>query len=199
MIDYLIQDCGADVNIILKNHKTPLIKAIEQNNIKMIELLMNYGANINFTSDYYSALNYAIDQRMEDIVHYLVKKGTDIYKRSNYYTPLMNAIKINHHSITKFLIDQINKNFIEITPLIYTIRCHNRNFVKYLIKKCNIDVNEIVNNSTPLMTAIFINKIIAVKHLVEAGADINKINNGHMILNKWPHDESIIAYAINKK
>ena len=223
MVDFLIQDCGADVNMILYDNESLLIKAIDQNNMEMVELLIDHGADVNLSNDHYSPLSYAINQRMEDMVHYLVEKGADLYKICCHHTPLMNAIRINHHNITKYLIKQgvdINESIISTTPLIYAI-CHNNiNFIKYLIEKHNVDVNEIGNHSTPLMCAIYHNNKVAVKYLVEAGADINKVDGGYnplsyaiecnakcivrylieqgADLDEWLHDEPIIVYAINK-
>jgi len=224
MINFLIQDCEAKVNIVLNNKRsTPLIKAIENNHMDMMKFLIQHGADINLKSKYYSPLNYAISKNKEDMVHYLVEKGADIHDYStwDYQTPLMNAVYHNQHKITRYLIEKgadINKSFIDSTPLLFAIHSDNEKFVKYLIKEHHVNVNGSENSSLPLMQAIYRNNKAIVKHLVEAGANINIIKNKHTPLSYaitcnakcitrylieqgadldvWPHEEPILVYAI---
>eukprot|EP00833_Pecoramyces_ruminatium_P011921 jgi/Orpsp1_1/1185953/evm.model.c7180000096210.1 len=218
MVEFLIKDCGAEVNVIFESGYTPLILAISKGNIEIVKILINHGADINMMKNSDSPLNLAIARNMEDIVHYLVEKGANIYKSSYSMTPLMNAVYYCNNKIAFYLIEKgadINKSFIYHTsPLLFAIKSCNKKFVKYLIEKYNVDVN----SSFPIMKAIELNNKTIVKYLVEAGADISKAYNNHTPLSlaitcnakcitrylveqgvnmdEWPHVESPIVYAI---
>lgn len=68
---------GNDVNIADELYgNTPLIQAVCEENIEIIQLLIDAGANIN-TPTYFniSPLKIAIQRDHNDIVHYLLGKG----------------------------------------------------------------------------------------------------------------------------
>ena len=66
---------------VLQHYKvisTPLIKAVQVENIECVKLLIEYGADINLKDDDgYTALMRAVEMRYNDIVEVLVKGGAD--------------------------------------------------------------------------------------------------------------------------
>jgi ankyrin repeat protein len=70
----------ADVNIRTKNDSgtmTPLMKAASNNDEKIVELLVNNGANVNPITKY-TPLWYAIDNKNANMVHFLLLKGAQV-------------------------------------------------------------------------------------------------------------------------
>lgn len=66
-----------------KNHKTALFYAIENKNVKMIDLLINNNANINIKDDRgLLPIHYAVLVNDEEVMKYFIEKGliSDIEK-----------------------------------------------------------------------------------------------------------------------
>lgn len=84
----LLINAGTDVNkpigIFSSTYvKTPLECAIELNDIKLITLLLNKGANINAINNDKSPVDYAHEERKDDIEIYLLEKGAKYVKYSD--------------------------------------------------------------------------------------------------------------------
>eukprot|EP00833_Pecoramyces_ruminatium_P005944 jgi/Orpsp1_1/1179976/evm.model.c7180000071665.1 len=221
-LEYAISENNNNVDM-----EIPLEYAITiyQNNIKLVKVLIHYGADVNLTSESYSPFNIAIFQHAEDIAYYLVKKGANLNEcHHQRQTPLMCAIQYKWYKLTHYLIElgvDINENIIGITPLVYAIINNNVEFVKYFIKEHHVDVNELGNNLPPLIHAIEINDKPIVECLVEAGADINRVYDNQcplsyaidrnvkcivqylmeqgVAMDEWPHKKPAIVYALHRK
>lgn len=132
-------ECGADVN--WKNPRpfgvkeTPLHVAARNNLTDMAEFLINKGANVNATDEFYRAtpLHWATDQwiasenrkdaKDSGMVELLISKGANINAKSSYgKTPLHNAISYGHEASAKVLllcplVDVNAKDIYGYTPL----------------------------------------------------------------------------------
>jgi len=115
MVDLLINS-GAKVNItssgLYIEQWNPLIFAVNQNNEKMVEYLINRGADVNYDINYEEVedstypLKKAIKISNYNIVKCLINHGADVnFDHDNQY-PLENALQnCNDEKIIKFLID----------------------------------------------------------------------------------------------
>ena len=94
----LLLENGADPDIKQQRGmftgESPLIRAIEENKIDVVELLINHGANIESTdSDGYTALMIANLRAQYEILTLLINKGAAMNTQNNDgSTALMNAI-----------------------------------------------------------------------------------------------------------
>jgi ankyrin repeat protein len=92
----LLLGYGGDVNAVAKpkdgqnqHFKTPLITAA-QSNLKIVKLLIENGADINYTNKYYeSALSSACTFKKIEIIKYLIENGAD-FKRPIYIVESRN-------------------------------------------------------------------------------------------------------------
>jgi ankyrin repeat protein len=82
---YNLLNSGINPNNILANNQTALITAIIYNDynklnpnfIKIVELLINYGADVNAFSKNGSALMWAISTKNIDMIKLLISRGAD--------------------------------------------------------------------------------------------------------------------------
>ncbi|KAJ7303983.1 hypothetical protein JRQ81_011499 [Phrynocephalus forsythii] len=85
---------GADVDAVdIKSGRSPLLHAVENNNLTMVELLLQHGANVNAQSyGGNTALHAASGRGLLDMLRLLVRNGAD-GSLKNYHndTPLMVA------------------------------------------------------------------------------------------------------------
>ena len=160
MVRFLVKELGADIN------KKLLQFSIEINDIFMVRLLVELGANI-----------------------------ADINKENKYgQIPLKFAIKNNNPDMVRLLIElgaDINKeNKQGITPLEYAIMLDKLDMVKLFVK-LGVDINkENKDGETPLLIAIYSNNLDMVKLFVNLGANISDINKEYK-MGKTP-----LQYAI---
>ena len=108
----LLVDGGADVN--WRNRRalfyTPLIKAAQKGNSKIVGLLLKAGANRHQTDCFrYSPLMFAASNGREECVDLLLKSGADVNTGDKHnYTAVIYASQKGHHRCVELLI--VNKS-----------------------------------------------------------------------------------------
>jgi uncharacterized protein len=136
---------------------TPLMQAIQANDISIVKIVLNAGANIDQQSFFgATALMMAAKSGNEKIINLLLEHGADInYSRGRYgETPLKCAISGGRNNIVKLLLDVGIKNIN-----------HRES-----------------NGETALMVAAEEGYFGIVKILLEYGADKTLINSGNTAL-----------------
>lgn len=156
---------GSDPNEYDKKLKrTPLISAIKLNDVHLVKILLDNGADPNNQTP----ISYALNKRNIEIVELLIKKGADINASYTYdtYKELLNYTSSDQWS-TK------NKS-IKGTPLIEALHLNlTDNFILFLIENgANIDVMDSFDR-TPLVFAVKNNRTEIVSNLVNLGANKN--------------------------
>ena len=160
-IIYMLIEKGANVNVEYQRGYTPLMLASIFGDIKMVEILINNGADIDATYGDYgeTSLIFSIIYKHIEIASMLIERGADInftvgYHRKN---ALMYAIE--------------SKN--------YAIKSKNIEIISMLIER-GIDINAQDNDGwTALMYASDKLDKDIVSILIKNGADINiKDNSG---------------------
>ncbi|XP_057337606.1 ankyrin-1-like [Microplitis mediator] len=93
VVEILFQHMG-NANCINKDGSTPLMIAVERNHLKLIDLVMRWGASINFKN--YAgdtALHLATKTERNEIIFKLIRYGADINIENNNKTALFNAVE----------------------------------------------------------------------------------------------------------
>ena len=120
--------------LINGSHKSniPIIVCIENNNIDLLKLLIENGANIDIhTSSYMSPFLIAVSEDRPDIMKCLIEAGANIQYcgPEGDENPLIGSIVNENYEMCKFLLDSgfdisIKNRFLQI-PLIYAIFSKN--------------------------------------------------------------------------
>jgi predicted kinase len=186
-------------NYILNNWISSLPLATYLENLIIMKLLIEKGADLNIKSEQgESPLHIAINSDNFELVKFLVESKVDLDIEDNYgNTPIMVAFKKNNIKIIKYLIAQHNK----IKPISRKIisafyaKIDTKEYIETLeifLQMININVNEKVHFD--FFKQIFIKNI----------SDIDKsiirifIDNGIDINSKLDKNSTIIQYARNQ-
>lgn len=112
MVKFLLEK-GADANTVceIENEHiymppTPLMNAVYNGNTNIINMLLENGADINYTTDEMTPLIYAAYKGNTNIINTLLENGADI-NYTNYYgmTALMYAASYNQFEAVKILLE----------------------------------------------------------------------------------------------
>jgi hypothetical protein len=161
-------ELGANINLKDRNKWTPLVYAVNYDNVSMVKTLLSLGVNMKKHGQGNRALIRAVSNNKDfDIVKSLIDAGAD-----------PNHIDNNHS-----------------TPLIYASLQSRQDIVKLLLAK-GVDVNiQNENGMSPLMMAVTKDDDVIVRLLLDAGADTTLKNNNHQnaedIARVWRRPENI--------
>jgi len=94
-----------DIDFFIKEKNTPLFYAIDIGDIKIVKLLIEYGANIhNINSNLKTALHIAVEGNHVDIVRLLLENDIDISSKDSYgQTPMFYAKENANNEIIELL------------------------------------------------------------------------------------------------
>ncbi len=91
----VLKKAGADINEENEYGETPLMKAVNQKNAAVVQMLIKNGADVNKENKYdETALILAIRQGSPAVVQVLVKSGADINKEDKYGGTALSLAKI---------------------------------------------------------------------------------------------------------
>lgn len=177
----ILLTAGADVNIqeyIFGS--TALIYAISDNNHKLAQLLLEYGADIHLKNN---SGEYAFDVAMKkidvDILRVLLNAGLDVNTRDNKNgsTAIMFAAQQGNSAAVKLLIGHraditLKSRHRNYSVFEFAMQYMNFDVVTALLDYgLDINTQHIKNNATFLMEAALIGHIDIVKMLLNRGAD----------------------------
>jgi len=173
--DYLI----ANPNIHFNNTSCimrPLYTALINENLDIVDLLLEHGANIDEQSarcDGSTGLFYAILHNKLDLIKFCIERGANINK-FNYYgrTPLMEAcfcFRQNNFETIQFLIENgvnINiQNYNNESALTYSVSSLNIELVNLLLANgANLPSDEFINSIVDEYGKRFVNIQLYLKH-----------------------------------
>ena len=188
IISKLIID-GDDTALKAENcSKSPLVCAVENNDLTVVDALVKAGADVNTTFDYYgkvhNALTYAVYNKCrETVIDALLSsptidknfKGCDV---SPYYYALSNRNPAVLQSLLDAGINQ-NKTFTvystKYSPLSYAVsESMDSTFVDPLIEASGTDLNGRGSAYPPIYYAIYNNDAAVLQKLIDAGCNVNK-------------------------
>lgn len=191
---------GADVNAVLMNNngsvESSLKLAVFCGEVAIVELLVEAGADINKVDSYgWSVLDYA---KNKDVMEYLIGKGVKS-KYGDVTGMLHDAIRDGEIDRVEILVElgaDVNAKYDGISSLDLALSRNKIGIAKCLIAH-GADVNAGTSTGWTCLHCVLSNFEL-VKMLVEAGADINKIDKyGHLPLDR-AEDEEIRNYLISK-
>ncbi|MFA6456460.1 MAG: ankyrin repeat domain-containing protein, partial [Bacteroidota bacterium] len=118
--------------------RTPLMDAADTGNVKSIELLLIYGANINAaTVDGYTPLVFAVRGNKYDAAKYLIRKGALVnVKTKSGLTPLLFACSVSDEMMLLLLENGADQNveYKTWTPLMYAAAHNYYKTITYLLQ-----------------------------------------------------------------
>lgn len=181
----------------------PLHYACVRDDLKAVEILIKYGADVNLTIDDYSPILYCVRgsdaSNYDKIIDVLINNGANVsYKTKNNLSVLDFLLSGESNYNETYVNSQFEvfKKIIEIdNTLAYkellrkesigsgnylhrAVYFNNDKIVDYLINKLNFNVDEInLNNETSLMIAAKENNIETVKCLLNNNANVTLKNN----------------------
>lgn len=170
---------GVDPNIhslqiaITDKLQLPLIKAINENKIDQVSMLLGYGAEVNFPGVLAAASSHPW---RFPILNFLINHGVDIHQFGA--SAIQAAFEFgNNLCAVKLLLASgidINSSTPQGTVLAKAARSTDLKYVKYLVGQ-GAEVNPINHSylcDTPLYAALSYGNWAAAKFLLECGADI---------------------------
>jgi ankyrin repeat protein len=175
---------GANVNY-KKGGNTPLLFALIKNNVKMVALLLSWGASLNDSTDWTYGANVnaplciAIEHNNIDMVRLLSNKGANVNYFYKGMTPLLHAVIQDNLPMVKCLIKcKANPNiscFDDRLALIEAVKKQNILMIKALLKRAN--PNLFTSEGSALSLAISMENQEIVKLLLEK-VDVNDSIHG---------------------
>ncbi len=153
----------------------PLHIAIHENHIKVVNILLEAGADINFRQKKFkNAIDFAVIYNRVEIIKMLLKKGADpnAMIQATKLTPLFYALSRNYIDAVEVLLkNKANVNQIPrsgTTLLHEAVDQHGLNVVKLLLKyHANINAKN-RTDSTPLLLALHREKLDIANYLIHS-------------------------------
>ncbi|ESO86313.1 hypothetical protein LOTGIDRAFT_176017 [Lottia gigantea] len=155
---------GADINLSDSNKTTPLMTAIQYNNIDVAILLIKKGCELDTQdNDKETALHFAVQLSTLSLIDFLIKHGANInIKDRNHNTPLILSTKRQEEKIAMLLMDNgadINiKDRYGDTPLIISIKNRYKKIAMMLIDN-GADLNAVDPNGDSLLISAIRNNL----------------------------------------
>lgn len=194
-----------DNDIIIANnslkHYHPLLIAIENNDLKMLKVLMDN--NILFKADelikeeiLYSLVHLENDSKIVDFVLNKVLNLNEI-KEEKLINYIEHALVFGHIEILKSLTETLNLN--------NDTKFHN--FIEKMIKASNIESNDTKNNNdnVPLSHIMKIKnktkRLEIIKFLLDLGFNVNTVNEKNasmLITSSIDGDVELVKYLLSK-
>ena len=198
---------GGDINIKDRNEETPLFSVIVSKNTVTAQVLLENGAEINYLNkDHLSMVHMATHHEDVEILRLLAKHGADmdILEPSDIQSPQMPRIGGNNDwsCLMRSVVDdtiEMAKLLLELgasidhqnsegrTALMFVCELFgdSTSMAEFLIQTgADIDLQDRAGR-TALMYAVHANKPNFAKKLLEAGADVNKIDNNRWSALSW--------------
>jgi ankyrin repeat protein len=155
---------GADPNRSNQDGQTPLMLAARTGSVKVAELLVSHGANVNARETFrgQTALMWAASERHPDMTEFLVAKGAEVNARANvndWPNQMTNEPRVQYRPTGG------------LTPLLYAARSGCQGCVEALLNG-SADINlPNPDGMTALMIAIDNSHYDVALHLLKQGAN----------------------------
>ncbi|KAI5245633.1 hypothetical protein E4T42_06686 [Aureobasidium subglaciale] len=175
---------GASVEGILDDRQTPLQFAAQEGHTRIVQLLIEYGADINALGYNGSALGLAAEKGNEEVVNLLLSRRAlvDGNEGPSWSTPLQAACGKGHFGIAKALLDAgadvnaLDEPRLSPSPLRYACQIERDDIAHLLLQRgANVDERDTDPSCglTPLQFCAAVGHKTLVYTLVEFGADLD--------------------------
>lgn len=184
MLEMLL-NAGCDINAPAFDDSTVLHYAAETKASKVCELLCQYGSDVT-KRDYLhrTPLHMAVKNTDVNIVELLIRHGADVHARDvKNDTPVHHAClfdkKHSVETLVKYGAQIQAKGHLGIQPMHLAAENGTSELIKYLIADADISASDDFS-AQPLHYAASAGNEVAADILIDAGACINKRDNGGM-------------------
>jgi ankyrin repeat protein len=190
LVEYLVAKHPQDLTTEGGQMKTPLVAALVRKHLRVAELLLQNGADINGRCiGKWTPLYIASSLGFMDVAQWLVNHGADVNpQEDDLSAPVIVASWNGYFNIVQMLLDhnadinaRNNHGVGALHAAAYPTRRNKLDTIQLLVE-CGIDVNARDNNgSTPLHGSLSLGRapsVESIRLLVNYGANIDAENNG---------------------
>jgi serine/threonine protein kinase/ankyrin repeat protein len=186
VVQFLVDKCGADVNMHNSNGSNALLEAARNGHVDILRFLVaEGGARVDMRNNYGSTvLTLAARGGRVDVVRLVHNWDTDVnIHESDRLTALMEGAGGGHMSVVQFLVNEgVDVNIRDSkrsTALMEASHGGHMDVVRFLVDEWGAGVNmRNSNGSTALMEAASNGHIAVVRFLLaEGGARVNALNS----------------------
>ncbi|XP_057322614.1 putative ankyrin repeat protein RF_0381 [Microplitis mediator] len=194
---------GVDVNYKYEFRGSPLDIACQYDDLELVKILVEAGANVHISLDEYSLIESAMNNNSYQLAEYLVNHCTGANITCDYSAALICAVERKKKEIVELLIKNgANVNYMPLynsSALRHSIQNRASEITEMLVEAgANINMN--LRNNTALIEAIKLTDYKMTKYLIENGADVDvSINKAGSLLN-WGFRKSksaVISLALD--
>lgn len=203
-------DAGANVNV--GNYRTPLMEAVSKEDVRLVELLIAWGADVNSQDiDASNAYSLAAELGNQKVKQILLAAGADPavgvakYKKVYGEHAFFQAAADGRVDVVEAMLGNgtATVNMTNASKVTALMRAHDEPVVDALLR-AGADVNlQDDRGFTALMWALEIGRIGIVKKLIAAGADVNlRRNDGKALIDLIDNNEFetlLIAAGANRR
>ncbi|XP_057332096.1 serine/threonine-protein phosphatase 6 regulatory ankyrin repeat subunit B-like [Microplitis mediator] len=174
------------IPFINQQKPTPLHKAVDKCDEKLVSYLLNKGINVNVNIMFWgTALHVAVKKNNSEIISQLINYGANINERQllTGWAPLHVAVQYDNKMAAELLIDKgadvnatcTSESGLDFTPLHIAAEKGSEKMVELLLNKM-ADVNALSQvDGTPLFKAAYTGNTKIIKLLLAYGAEIDYI------------------------
>ena len=191
---FLLQE-GAEVDQEDCFGETPLVRDIKKENLNMVDLLISYGANVDFLGQ--TSLIKASMYGSRKMVEMLVERGAyiDVLDKEG-RSALYWASMFNRYNILDYLLKKgadVNKGYAGRYPLCIAFGRGNSDIVERILKmdNCNLEVED-AQMRTPLLISIVGNYFDFAIDLIQRGAYVNHIDRFGKSVKDYIEDKKVM-------
>ena len=160
-----------------------LHQAAENGHLECVEILLDFGADINCMTSYTreTPLHLAAREGHKSVVAILIDRGADINMNSRdkdfnmdwYGKAIALAAYYNHKDIVKILFETGNMDIDDLQEAMAAAACHDSLDCIDFLLDVGVGVNSKTYGLTPLQRAAMSNHLESAKRLILRGANVN--------------------------
>lgn len=175
--------------IKLKNPDVSLQRAANTNDVNIIKIFHDRGANIHFWDDW--LMIHSAGRGSLDVTKYLLEHGADIHAQND--KALMESIEYGRVETVKYLIDNGSVIHDNDKAMMYIGESGNLDLLKYFV---SIGYDMQGNNGSLILKSTA--DLDTIKYLVSNGVDVTSRNNGALRYAALRKDIPAIDYLMEQ-
>ena len=182
MVRTMLTEYGGYFNLVYGNFLQPTNAAARQDDVRMLELLLDHGAEIDSNRKAGTPLLQAIDNRAANAAAFLLERGADpnLVPETG-WSPLQSAVDTNALETVRALVDHgadvMYKDDDGWTALHMAVMNGNNRALEMLLNQPGVDINVATNEGRTLVhQAAKSGRTETLKLLVERGARVDVTN-----------------------